>query len=813
VTIWRDDTGEGALKPGTALGSYRIDGLLGRGGMGAVYLAYDTTLHRQVALKVLTEPAEGDLSRTRLLREARSAAALNHPNICTVYEVGEANGLAFIAMEYVEGLSLRDRLDAGPLPMDEAVSCSLQAADALTYAHERGVVHRDLKAANAIVTDRGRLKIVDFGLARRRDPTMADATTMDTVAQIGSPAGTPYAMAPEQVRGEAADARADLWALGVLMSEMVSGTRPFAATTTAELFSSILRDAPAPLPDRVPVELRMVIARCLDKTLERRYQHASEVRASLEAVQTSAVDRPSTSRHRSRRRPWLVAAAVLALATAVLAGLYVVGLGDRLAAGLPGTAPVTLAVLPLENQTGDPEQEYLSDGLTEEIVKALSRLQAQRLTVIARTSSMRYKHTPKSVDEIGRELDADTILKGSFGRSGERVRIVAELVQASSARQIWHETYDRRASDLFTLEHEMAGAVARALGVPMAARERKGLADTTKLNPEAYDLYLRGLSHAVRDNERDIDQAIALFEQSAALDPAFVPVQAYLALAYGNKAAMFRPNEPEWEEKGFAAARKALDLNSDAPEAHYAQAMMLWRPSHGFPSREALSELRQALAAQPNFDEAWHLHGLILFHVGHLDAAARDIQRSLQINPGNTAARFRFGPIYVYQQKFEEAIAALDRVPREALPAQWAYQRAWALISLGRLGEAERLVDEALKDNPVDQGGVLHAARAMLRSKRGDRKGAEADIEEAIRIGKSFIHFHHTAYSIGAVYATLGELDRAQEWIERAANDGFPNYAFFETDVHLERLRAIPRFRAFLSKLRSEWEHIPGEPE
>ena len=282
------------------------------------------------------------------------------------------------------------------------------------------------------------------------------------------------------------------------------------------------------------------------------------------------------------------------------------------------------------------------------------------------------------------------------------------------------------------------------------------------MNPEAYDLYLRGLSHTLRDDEQDIDQAITLLEKSAALDPAFVPALAYLAASYGRKASIYRPNDPQWEEKGFAAAQKALKLDADAPEAHYAQAVLLWMPSHRFQSREALQELRKALSAQPNFDEAWHQHAVILLHVGHLDAALRDLQRTLEINPGNTLARFRLGPIYVYQQKFEDAIAALDRVPREAFPAQWTYQRAWALISLGRFEEAGGLLDAALKENPVDQGGVIHAARAMLRAKRGDRTGAEADVAEAIRVGRTFIHFHHTAYAIGAVYATLGEFDKAK---------------------------------------------------
>jgi len=284
-------------------------------------------------------------------------------------------------------------------------------------------------------------------------------------------------------------------------------------------------------------------------------------------------------------------------------------------------------------------------------------------------------------------------------------------------------------------------------------------------------------------------------------------------MAYASKASTYQPSDPQWAEKGFAAAQRALALDANAPAAHYARAMILWTPSHSFPTREALAELRQALAADPAFDEAWHQHGVILMHVGHLDAAIRDVDRALSINPGHVLARFRFGPIRVYQQKFDDAIAALDRVPRESFTAQWLYQRAWALLSLGRLDEAERLVDEALRANQADQGGVLHAVRAMLRAKRGDRGGAQDDVAEAIRAGKNFMHFHHTAYSIGAVYTELGDLGKAQEWIENAANDGFPNYTFFEHDLHLERLRAVPAFQAFLSKLRQEWEHIPGEPD
>ncbi len=799
------------MEPGENLGSYRIERMLGRGGMGAVYLAYDATLRRPVALKLIPGSSEGAIARGLLLREARNAAALSHPNIGTIYEVGEAGGSAFIAMEYVEGRPLSDRLSAGALPAGEAIQYALQAADALAYAHEHGVIHRDFKAANVIVNDRGHLKIVDFGLARRCDVSLPDATTMETVAPLGTPAGTPYAMAPEQVRGEATDARTDIWSLGVLLCEMFGGGPPFVGATHADLFSSILRDPPRALPGQVPAELTSVIARCLEKAPERRYQRAGDVRAALEAI------RPGAGAARSAtaaitRRSWLLAGALL-LAFAVVVGGIIFARRIVPASRTPDAVPVRLAVLPLRNLTADPEQDAFTDGLTEDIVTSLARLQSDRLSVIASASSSVYKRSEKSLQEIGGELGAGAILRGTVARSRDRMTVVTELVQPSSGRRLWGRTYERSAVDLVTLQREIAGEVAKTLGVGAATAERPGSTKTTTPNPEAYELYLRGLSHVVRQSEPDIDQAIALFEKSAAIDPMFVPVQAFLALSYGNKASTYRPDDPQWEEKGFAAAQKALQLDPEAAEAHYAKAMMLWRPSHGFPSREALAELRMAVAARPDFDDAWAERATILLHVGHMAASVRDVERALQINPGNVLARFRYGPIYDYEQRYEDALAALDRVPREAFPVQWSYHRAWALLSLGRLDEAGRVIEDGLKDIPADQGGELHAVRGMLLAKHGDRAGAEAAIADAVRIGRNFIHFHHTAYTIAATYATLGDLDKAQEWIETAANDGFPNYAMFEIDVHLERLRATPRFRALLARLRSEWEHIPGEPD
>jgi serine/threonine-protein kinase len=378
---------------GEKLGPYAIRQKLGEGGMGAVFLAYDTTLQRPVALKVMGEAGNNETSRRRLLQEARNAAALNHPNICTIHEVGDASGTSFIAMEYVEGHSLRDRLDQrGGLPSDEALRYAMLTADALAYAHEHGVVHRDLKAANVMISSDARLKVVDFGLARRDDTFVTEATTQLSVVPAGVPAGTPYAMAPEQVRGEGADPRTDVWALGVLLYEMATGARPFAAGTVPELFSAILKEPPRPWPSGAPMALRPVVDRCLEKDPARRYQNARDVQLVLDTLQQSGASSVWTAwRYRLTRPRWLATAAALVAIAVISAPFDIGGLRDWLTGGSP---PIVLAVLPFENLTGDPDQEYLSDGLTEEMITQLGRVHPRRLKVVARSSAMVSRRHP-----------------------------------------------------------------------------------------------------------------------------------------------------------------------------------------------------------------------------------------------------------------------------------------------------------------------------------------------------------------------------------------------------------------------------------
>jgi serine/threonine protein kinase len=555
------------LSSDNRIGHFRIVGRLGEGGMGVVYRARDEQLARDVAVKVLPAERLGDpTARARLLREARSAAALNHPHICGVYEVGEEQGEAYIAMELVEGRPLSGILAAGALAPAEVARYGMQLADALAHAHSRGIVHRDLKSANVVINDDDRAKVLDFGLAKPFAGVDGEEATRTGVSltEVGVVSGTLAYMAPEQFRGLPADARTDIWALGIVLHEMASGERPFQGETGFALSSAILNAPPAPLPASVPVELRAVVARCLEKDPARRYQSAGDVSAALQAIQAGTTSAWVTWQYRLTRSAY-APAALLALAVLLVAG----SLGrEWLRVGFGGAPrPPSVAVLPLENLSSDPEQDYLADAVHEGIISDLSDIKGLR--VIQRASLRRYRDTRKSPSEVARELGGvDSIVTGAILPAGNRVRLTVHLMRASDEQPLWDGKYDHELTDVLTLQNQVTNAIAGELKIRLAPEHADRLAKPArKVNPATYDLVARARFHAHKNTPEGFEKAVAYLTQAVQDDPGEPLAWSSLAMIY---SLMAHEGVPGMQEKAGPPARRAIELDPTLAEAHQA---------------------------------------------------------------------------------------------------------------------------------------------------------------------------------------------------------------------------------------------------
>ncbi|MCJ7485843.1 MAG: serine/threonine-protein kinase, partial [Candidatus Aminicenantes bacterium] len=560
------------LLTGRNLSHYQIIDKLGEGGMGEVWKARDTQLDRHIALKVLRAGSpEESTARARLLREARTASKLNHPHICTIYEVGESDGQAYIAMEMVEGQTLSARLAAGTLPVGQVLSFGIQLADALDHAHNRGVIHRDFKSANIVITPEERVKVLDFGLAKRFSPMTGEETvtrTQESLTSPGAVVGTLAYMAPEQLRGETADARSDIWSLGVVLYEMASGVRPFQGKTNYELSSSILHGSPPSLQERTGgrmiAALRAVVERCLEKDPERRYQSSREVGAALEAVQGGAASRAwLVGRRMLSRHRWPAVGAALATALALVAVLDIGSVRSRLAGG--GVRPKyrSLAVLPLANLTGDPEQQYFVDGITATLINGVAQIGALR--VISRTSVMHYKGTNKRLGEIAAELNVDAVLEGSAQRVGDNLRVMLQLVDAATDQHLWADNRDCEITDVLWVQSDVVQAIAREVNIRLTPEQQTRLSSPRKVNPEVYEAYLRGMFYLTQYTEENLDRGLKYLHQAVEIDPA-EPL-AYAGLAEGYVTIGHSPSPPpEAFPRAKAAAERALALDPSTVE-------------------------------------------------------------------------------------------------------------------------------------------------------------------------------------------------------------------------------------------------------
>ncbi|MCU0290604.1 MAG: tetratricopeptide repeat-containing serine/threonine-protein kinase [Thermoanaerobaculaceae bacterium] len=731
------------MQPGASLGPYEIVAFIGAGGMGEVWRARDTRLEREVALKVLPAASLGDeAARARLVREARVASKLNHPNVCTIHEVGEADGQTYIAMELVEGESLAARLGGRALPAEQVVRYGLQLADALAHAHERGVVHRDFKSGNVVITPEGRAKVLDFGLARQvSDAELAEASTMaqDTLTGPGKLTGTLAYMAPEQLRGQPADARSDIWALGVTLHEMATGTRPFQGTTGFELSSAILSQPPPPLPPTVPPALQAVIERCLDKEPGRRYQRGSEVRAALEAVASgSGVLASSAIRPRAARRRWQVLAVSAVALLVVVAGLEIAGVRGRLLGSGARAEAASLAVLPLENLTGDPEQEYLADGIHDALITDLGKLGSfQR--VIARSSVMRFRGTTAPPDEIARQLKVATLVTGAVRREADSVVVTAQLIDPASGAQLWSDTFRRSMRDVLTLQGEVVRAISRAMDVPLSANERRRLGSSRPVNPAAYEAYLRGMYFVNKSTRADAEKGLTFLREAVEKDPADPLANAGLALGYIEIAHGAEAREDSLL-RGRAAARTALSLDGTLAEAlaacGMAEGYFDWKWNDG------LRSLDRALEVNPNlaiayYHRSWYhalfgrmkeaiedhkraqeldplnpLHtawlGELYRWEGRLDEAEAEARRAIEMDPRFPPSYFVLGLVYQDRGMYDQAIAAMQKAEEASPPWHWAVGPTY--VRAGRAEEARRLLAELNTKKPTPWGAFWRVA-------------------------------------------------------------------------------------------------------
>ncbi len=793
------------LTIGSRLGSYEIVGLVGAGGMGEVYRARDTKLNRDVALKVLPIGALANpIARARLVREARLAASLNHPSICTVHDVDESDGRLYVAMELVSGRPLAELIGKDGLPGDQALLYGEQIADALAHAHERGIVHRDLKGANVAVTADGRVKVLDFGLAARWGGELEDATR--SVASLDSPgviAGTLPYMAPEALRGESADPRSDVWSLGVLLYEMASGRRPFRGSSGVDVTSSILRDPPPSLPEHIGPGLAAVVHQCLEKEPGRRYSDGAQLRAALGVVRSASPLNPIVRVNPTRR--WFAAAAAIVLVAAAVGVAVIARSGWRRSSSPVSADEIrSLAVLPLENLSGDASQNYLADGLTEELITRLSKL--PNLSVTARTAVLQHKRSGRAVDEIARRLGVQALVEGSVVRESDRVRVTARLLDPVAGRTIWSERYDRALVDVPAIEGDIASAIGAAIRSNVAPQERRRLSSTPPADSQAYDLYLRGRFHAGRESPEEIAQAIDFFERAIAADPTFAAAHAELARAYGQRLFYVAPGDRAVQERAFVEIERALALDPELDTAHMARGLLLWQPWNHFPHERAIAAYRRAIALNPNSDEAHHQLGLVYIHVGLLDEAKREIDEAIRLNPANTLAQFRQGVVALYGGNYSQAAEIFKGTPADFQPPLRAFQLADSLFHLGRKDEARATIESYLQANPKDIGGGNTALSALLAADAGDLAGLGQLVQKAQENGRGFGHFHHTAFTIGRAFAIAGRPADAVKWLQQAADDGYPCYPVFENDSALNRIRGERVFQDFLTGQRAVWE-------
>ena len=766
------------MDPGSRFGPYEILGPLGAGGMGAVYRATDTRLRRDVAIKLLN-PASGAVDATRLLREARLAATLNHPHVCTIHEVGEVDGTPFMAMELVGGETLQAVVQRGPLDADRLCRIGGQLADALEHAHAHGIVHGDFKSANVMIAADGRAKVLDFGIARRVAAGASDATRTATVDDAqSSHAGTLGYMAPEQLSGGEPSVKSDIWALGVVLYEMASGRRPFSGDTRAAVAATILRDTPPALPTTVPPGVVRLIERCLCKDPGERPSRAGEVAMGLSVIDTRNTALPS-----AKSRPLVVIAAA-ALVLAVIGGALL--LRWRGGAHLP--AVNAIAVLPFDNLSRAADQEYFSDGMTDLLITELSKVGALRVT--SRGSVLQYRSRPKATADIARELGVDALVQGAVLREGDRVRITVSLVNPLDGRLLWSDHYERDVKDVLGLQSDIATVVVRQVRASIAPDEARRMQPAAARDARAQDAYLLGRYHLLRKTPQDLKQALTSFQDAIGIDPQFAAAHAGLADTYEETEIWGGAGVGTLTREIKEAAQQALALDNSLAEAHVAMAAAFTREWNWAAAGEAL---RRAIALNSSLVDAHQQYSFYLQTIKHEDEALAEAHLASVLDPFNVDVLSNEGRVLFRARRYEESLAVYLRATEIDPNFPPVVSRLLEdYIALGQLDKAERQLERIKAINST----FTIRATAQLYGKQGRTAEARALLGQAQAVSVSGIDVAYVLMAIGDYDAALGQLEQAVK--DRSI------LPFGLRDPRFDPVSASPRFAAILKAVNLE---------
>jgi len=803
---------------GQTLGNYKIQQKLGAGGQGTVYKATDQKLGRTVVIKVL--PAELTVKETNLKRferEARLASALDHPNICTIFDLDEAEGLHFIAMQHVEGRNLRQLVNGRPLELESALRIAIQVTDALAVAHSRGIIHRDIKSSNVMVSDVGQVKILDFGLAKLLDETEAATSGIHRteLTEVGVPYGTATYAAPEQARGDRVDARADIFSTGVLLYEMLTGTWPFRGKSTVDVRHAVIYDQPKPLaearPGPTPARLQKVLDKTLAKDPRDRYQKISELRDELRKVlQEVSSGAPyevaATPRHLSGTSPvgramrWLrkLGGSEVHTSAPQLTSRPLTDPQEGSMTTIADREKKSLAVLPFKNLNNDPASGFYEFALADAVITELARIRS----LVVRPSSVMSKYQGQAADpdDVGRELNVDAVLSAGFIHVGERFRVNAQLLDVKSGEIIWSDRVDASADDIIAVQDEITQRIVDGLRLELSPDEQAGLAQPATVNAEAYEEFLRGRDRFARFIFRsvataDCDAAIAHFNRAIELDPEFGLAYDGLGACHVNRVfkGLGGPDDFERAEVAFS---KALSIDANIIEARMLMVfVLLWRGQKQ-KAREEVARMRREAPSEAvvHFVKAT-LHRLD----GEYDRALRSYDRLVHLDPAAfVVVSYNRALIFLYQGKFADAQRELDRAasvePNNPLLKSF---RALTMYYSRQIDAATALLREVLEQNPN-----LHGVRpflAMCLSAQGNHEAARGELNEDVKRNASVDP--DIAYAVGSVYALEGEPDEALEWLERSGALGNENKPLFEHDPNLATLRQDARFKALIRRI------------